>query len=139
MGRFLARTFVRPLADDANTYQVCLILAASLALIPIFWGTSLLDGAYRAPVEPASASKLLVSLRVPKPHVEAKTETDDQLAGLTPDERRLANAVLRELPGESVADVIAQIKTPTPVAGATDVGINRRHTATAQPGGSLVF
>jgi hypothetical protein len=102
-----------PYAAGYPDYQVVFILVASMALIPTIWATSLIDRACRLSLELATAPKELSALPAPKPHTETETESDGQLVGLTLDECDLVEAVLRELPDASVADVIAEIKSPT--------------------------
>jgi hypothetical protein len=82
-----------PLSDpmlDAGA-QVLFVLVATLALIPVFWATWLIDRAWRAPLVSTTIPKVPVQKR----HIEAKAESDDQPSGLTPD---------------------AEIKPPTPAA-----------------------
>ena len=93
-------------------YKVLFILVASLAIIPLFWGTSLLDQAIRAPVAPETAPEWLVT---PPLQFEApKAESEEHAAGPTP------NApALPECPdAASVADEITEIKSPTPATAA---------------------
>lgn len=89
-----------PLLTD---YQVVFVLVASLALIPVFWATSLIDQAWRAPLAPATRP-ILVMAR--KPRIEAEAERDDQPAALEESSP--------ELPAVNVADVIAETESPTP-------------------------
>jgi hypothetical protein len=95
-------------------YQAVYILVASLALIPIFWATWLIDQAWRNPTEAAGRRERLIAVPTPNPHIEPKTESDSRFAGLMPDERNLVEAVLRDLPGASVAEVIAQVISTRP-------------------------
>jgi hypothetical protein len=99
-----------PYAAVYPDYQVVLILVASMALIPTIWATSLIDRACRLSPKLVTAPEELIAL--PEPHTETETESDDQLVDLTPYERDLVKAVLREFPDASVADVIAEIKSP---------------------------
>jgi len=101
-------------------YQAVYILVASLALIPIFWATWLIDQAWRTPFETAAKPERLIAVSMPKPHIELKTESEDRFAGLTPDERNLVQAVLRDLSGVSVAEVIAQVRSTRPPAEAPE-------------------
>src|SRR5579864_5847431 len=76
-------------------YQAVYILVASLALIPIFWATWLIDQAWRTPFEAAVKPKQLIAVSM-KPRIETKAESDERFVGLMPDERNLVEAVLRD-------------------------------------------
>jgi hypothetical protein len=89
--------------DDG--YRMLCLLLASLALVPTLWATSLIDRAWRAPVEPASAPKRLMALLVRKPHVQPITKSDAQLAGLMTAEDGSVDNVSSHLPDEMVSDV----------------------------------
>lgn len=99
-------------AGDYHDDQVVFVLTAGLALIPTMWATWLIDRAWRASLEPR-VSKRLITTQLPRLCIETKPKNDDQLAGLTPTELELVKIVLSELPDASVADVIAEIKSPT--------------------------
>jgi hypothetical protein len=62
-------------------YQVLFVLVASLALIPVFWATWLIDSAWRAPLTSTTAP---IALQVRRRDIEAKTESDDKPFGVTP-------------------------------------------------------
>ena len=67
-------------------YKVFFVLAAGLALAPLFWGTSILDQAIRAPIAPATIPKLLISPPLQNLRIEpTKIESENQPAGITPD------------------------------------------------------
>jgi hypothetical protein len=69
-----------------------------------------------APFEPAAAAERLIALRVQKSQIEGESKSDNQPAGRTPDERGSVETVLGKLSGASIAEAIAEIKSPTPAA-----------------------
>lgn len=105
-GIFWCAQFSSPLSAYDGS-QAVFVLVASLALIPVFWATSLLDAAWRAPLAPTTT---LIARPVRERHIEAKTKSDDQPTGLAPDERG------RELADASIANASAETQSPTPVA-----------------------
>jgi hypothetical protein len=75
-----------PMVAYYTEYKVLFILVASLAIIPLFWGTSLLDQAIRAPIAPEAAPEWLVTPPLQNFHIEPpKVDSETQLAGLSPD------------------------------------------------------
>jgi hypothetical protein len=99
-----------PMVAYYAEYKVLFILLASPAIIPLFWGTSLLDAAIRAPVAAATMPKMIITPPLQNFHIEpTKTESEQEAAGLTPDA-----PALPDFP--DAAAETAEIKSPTPVA-----------------------
>lgn len=99
-----------PLLAHENGYLILFIFVASLAVIPLFWATSLLDHSIRAPLEPAAAPELFITPPLQNFQLESlKVKGEQEPAVIAPGSPPLLDSA-------DAAAETGDIKSATPIA-----------------------